>query len=78
MSKCRKQKKSKKKPLGVLTMFIDEQGQVLSVVRVDVEQQSRTMAVAGVQGDLFSIQHHNRVDIQKQRHCCSSSVHWAP
>lgn len=47
-------------------MFIDEQGHVLSVERVDVEQQSRTLAGPEAQEDVFSFQRHIGVDGRRQ------------
>lgn len=49
-----------------LTMFVDEQGQVFPVERVDVEQQSRTLTGPEAQGDVFSSQRHIRVDGGRQ------------
>ena len=43
-------------------MLVDEQGQVLSVVGADVEQQSRTLGRPEAQGDLLPSQSPVRVD----------------
>lgn len=48
-------------------MLVDEQGQVLSVVGADVEQQSRTLVRPEAQGDVLSSQRHVRVDGGRQR-----------
>lgn len=45
-----------------VTMFVDEQDQVSPIERSDVEQQSRTLCSSEAQGDVFSSQHHVRVD----------------
>lgn len=50
----------------MLTVFVDEQGQVFPVEGVDVEQQSRTLTGAEAQGDVFSSQRHIRVDGRRQ------------
>ena len=47
-------------------MIVDEQGQVLPVERVNVEQQSRTLTGPEAQGDVFSFQRHIRVDGGRQ------------
>lgn len=49
-----------------LTVVINEQGQILPEVRVDVEQQSRTLAGPEAQGDVFSSQCHIRVDGERR------------
>lgn len=43
-------------------MFVEQQSQVLSVVRADVEKQSGTLAGPEAQGDIFCSQGHVRVD----------------
>lgn len=47
-------------------MIVDEQGQILPVERVNVEQQSRTLTGPEAQGDVFSFQCHIRVDGGRQ------------
>lgn len=47
-------------------MFIDEQGQVFPVERVDVEQQGRALAGPEAQGDVFSSRCHLRGDGGRQ------------
>ncbi len=59
-------KKGKQIYFKVLTMFIDEQGQVFLVERGDVEQQSWTLTGPEAQGDVFSFQRHIRVDGGRQ------------
>lgn len=54
--------KKKSKYFSKLTIIVNEQGQILPEVRVDVEQQSRTLAGPEAQGDVFSSQCHIRVD----------------
>ncbi len=51
---------------SLLTVLVDEQGQVLSVVRADVEQQSRTLVGPEAQGDVLSSQRRVRVDGGRQ------------
>lgn len=48
-------------------MLVDEQGQVLSVVGADVEQQSRTLVRPEAQRDVLSSQSRVRVDGGRQR-----------
>ena len=47
-------------------MLVDEQGQVLSVVRADVEQHGRTLVGPEAQGDVLSSQRRVRVDGGRQ------------
>lgn len=47
---------------SLLTVLVDEQGQVLSVVGADVEQHSRTLVRPEAQGDVLSSQRHVGVD----------------
>lgn len=47
-------------------MFVDEQGQVLSVVGADVKQQSRTLCRPEAQGDVFCSQRRVGVDGRRQ------------
>ena len=56
------------KSLGrvLLTVLVDEQGQVFSVVGADVKQQSRTLVRPEAQGDVLSSQGHVRVDGGRQ------------
>lgn len=46
----------------MLTMLVQQQSQVLSVVGADKEQQSGTLAGPEAQGDVFCSQGHVRVD----------------
>lgn len=43
-------------------MFVDKQGEVFPVERVDIEQQCRALDGPETQGDVFSFQRHIRVD----------------
>lgn len=54
--------KKKASYFSKLTIIINEQGQILPEVRVDIEQQSRTLAGPEAQGDVFSSQCHIRID----------------
>lgn len=47
-------------------MFIDEQGQVFPVERVDIEQQSRALTGPEAQGDVFSFQ--CQIGVEGRRH----------
>ena len=51
---------------SLLTVLVDEQGQVLSVVRADVEQHGRTLVGPEAQGDVLSSQRRVRVDGGRQ------------
>lgn len=48
--------------MHVLTVVVEEQCEVFSVERVDVEQQSRTLQGPEAQRDVFSSQRHVGVD----------------
>lgn len=45
-----------------LTVFVNKQGKILSVERVNVEQQGRALTGPEAQRDVFSSQRHIRVD----------------
>lgn len=47
-------------------MFIDEQGQIFPVERVDIEQQSRTLTGPEAERDILSPQRHVGVDGGRQ------------
>ena len=51
---------------SLLTVLVDEQGEVLSVVRADVEQHGRTLVGPEAEGDVLSSQRRVRVDGGRQ------------
>lgn len=57
-------------------MLVDEHGHVLSVVRADEKQQSRTLSRPETHGDIFSSQHCVGVDGGRQSAAVSSQLIW--
>lgn len=60
----------------LLTVLIDEQSQILSVVGADIEQQSRTLARPETQGDVLSSQGHVTVDGGRQSTAVPDELIW--